>query len=353
MSSNNDHPLRKFFDALYEITPDRISQYYRNIPRRIKILLGSLIVATIVAILITVLARIAVDAYLWETRTPLEERLIAPFNIEGRSVPIVNVDALSGRPIPTVDGMAIEIERQAAVDAVIAEQLAEFEAGLPTAEPTIETTATPVPTVTPEQVEGEVTDEVALNEATPDEASNNEPELTAEPTTLAFIPDIDEAGIRFAIQPATDMGYFVVMPELTGYALTYMYDNVATHPATDCLISKYSVGDDEADRCGLTYDVNFIEVADYNDIDGSSIRLITAEMGSPQQARDTLGEIQRYARQIGSMGNFAVGSTRPVGYFFANADGWNLFSWSNGNWVYLFASNSRDVIDSIMPFMPF
>ena len=359
MSSNNDHPLRKFFDALYEITPDSIVEWYRNMPRRMKIMLGSLLVATIFAIAITVLARIAVDAYLWETRTPLEERLVAPYEIEGRSVPIVNVEALANRPIPKVDGAAIEIERQEAVNAAIQEQLTEFEAGLPTAEPTVPPTETPVPTptpeptATPEPVEGEATDEAVPDEPTPDESANNQEEPTAEPTALAFMPDIDEPGIRFAIQPATDPGYFVVMPELTGYVLTYIYDNLTTHPATDCLVSKYSVTGDETDRCRLTHDVNFIEAADYNDVDGNSIRVITAEMGSSRQARETLAEIQRYARRVGGMGNYAVGSTRPVGYFYANANGWNLFGWSNGNWVYMFASNSTETIDGIMPFMPF
>lgn len=300
----DDQFLRKAFDAAYEINSENILSVYTSIPKRTKWMIVSSIAALVLVVILFQLSRVAVDAVQWANRTTLSERLSAPYNLEQRSIPVLDTTPYQWRTIPTVDSAALEAQRRAAIEAA--------HAALPAVEPVTEG--------------------------------------AADTTAAAEAPTIDEAAIRASIQPEVDASYFVVMPQLFGFNRTYIYDNVTVHPVMGCLVRPEPTTELP---CGLTQQSTFVEAADYTDLNNQVIRVAAVQYATTNQAQNTLLQLFRFSRDQGSMGNYAITLTQPIGYFFASAHGWRTLTWSHENWVFSVSAQSIAQVEAVVQSLPY
>lgn len=316
----DDQVLRKFFDAVYEVTPDNVSSVYNRIPKRTKWMMVSMIAATVLVLILFQLSRVAVDAIQWANRTPLAVRLVAPYDVHLRAVPALDTALYPDREIRVVDSAALELERVAAVEAA--------RAALPVVEPVAEVVADT---------------EVA---AEPPTEGVVEPAVEA----VAEVPTIDEAAIRASIQPEVDASYFLVLPSLLDLNRTYIYDNRTVHPAVGCVVV---VEPAEELPCGLTHEPVFVEAADYTNANNQTVRVAAVRYEEAAHAQDAIWELFNYSRTQGSLSNYALTLTQPVGYFYASARGWRTFTWIHNDWVFSVSARSMAEVESVVQSLPF
>lgn len=358
--TTDDQFLRRMFDTLYDITPDKFVNFYRRIPKNIKRMILSMIVSAILIVIVFQLAQIGVEKVEWANRTPLNERVIAPYNVEGRTAPPLDISLFPDHEFIMIDGAALEAERAAAVEEVRAEAMLVAEEAYEAAMAELEA-QNPAAVAEPADVVEEAAAVEGADAANAEGAEGAEAVPVEEPVVLTiedFMPAIDEEGIRAAIQPEVDDAYFLLMPNFLDYTRTYVYDNVELHPVMNCMTgSAAATPDAETGEltlpCGLAAAPAFAEGADYVNADGAMVRIMAMKYESAEEAQEAMKDFQRYSQRLGGMGNYAITNIRPVSYFFAMTNKWRVYTWSSGEWIYSVSTDTLLRLESIVRGFPY
>lgn len=319
--------LRKFYDTLYKINLDNAVAVYKNTPRQVRWLALSAVGIVILTVVLIQLAAVGVEAVQWANRTPLEQRLAPPYGLEMKIVPALDTARYPEHGVPIIEMAAYEEARRA----IAAEMSAEI----------TETTTAPLQEEAPAPSNGLLGRFTAAVDTALEEA-----EAAAEPVEV----EVPEALILAEILPDFDESYFVAMPLLAGYTRSFIHDT-PVHPSLNCLIS---VDEESNTGCGMTYPTVFMEAADYiHEETGNSARVIMAQYENVEQAQTAVSELLLHGARAGILGNYAIRTSQPVGYYFSSANGWINFTWIHDQWVYMASVKSLADLDALIPAFPF
>lgn len=288
-TSSDDHFLRKFFDTVYGLTPANLQRVVSNTPKRVRWMIASTIAGLVLAFVILQLTNIGIKAYEEATRPTQAELLEAPYGLSTRIVPAIQVtDRMSSRETPIVDGISAATDADAAVAAAwqVAAQYGEH---------------------------------------------------------------INEDWVRANFEPIVDYSYFFILPEFPEYTRSYVRNDLAAHPTTDCFLGVARPTSD----CGLAVEPNFIEAADYfGTVDANGrqphARMLAMQFSDAQTAREVIRGLSYDADRKGGLGNYAMGNEQPVSYMSATGAGRQLFIWANQNWMFMISSQSINQIESMI-----
>ncbi|GAB4512333.1 MAG: hypothetical protein OHK0046_11680 [Anaerolineae bacterium] len=305
--------LRRFFDTLYQITPENIQKFLRSISRRTRWTIA-ISLATLVLIVVALqLTQVAVKAIEKANLPPLMNRLSAPYTLAARATPsvlLINSDL----PVPVVDTEAF------------------YEAYSPLLE-----TA---------QAQAQQMAEAAYAAALNSQSAESTETLSLE----MFMPTIDTIALKAQAMVEADPYYFNVLPTINGTLRSHIFDQLSTHPAMACLLV---VDMENMPDCGLSYTPVYTEAADYTFADDSVMRIAAWRYGDETDAFDAFAEWQRYNGQVGRLGNYAVVAEQPASYFYSAGNGWQMFSWQHGAWTFAITARSFAQVDEISAAFPY
>jgi hypothetical protein len=301
---DDDQFLRRMFDFLYSVNLDDVRRAVNRIDRRTRWAIIILIASVILIWAFLKLTQKGIEAIEVANQPSLEERVMPPYDLESRPVPLMDIEALK---------------------VVIADATATA-ALIPTATPTM----TPTPTLTPTpMLEGtaEVTAEVIIEI----------PTATITPTS---IPDnLTEEEAKYTILPLTVGNYHLQRK---------------TQPPSlleTCLLSTAS--EDIESDCNITTTAEYAGLNTYRDNKGHLVEVTIAQFATQEDAAQSLLDLFRYSRSIGRIGNYAMLSSRTVGYYYSSTRERFSFSWSNGAWVYSVSSSRFDSMEDMVKKFPY
>ena len=107
--------VRRAFDAIYDFSPEGVADFFKRIPRKVIWMAVSVIASLVLIIIAWQFAVAGVDAYQWSQRTPLRERMIAPYSLDQRQLPVIDLSTVMLAELPKVNSAALEADRAAAV----------------------------------------------------------------------------------------------------------------------------------------------------------------------------------------------------------------------------------------------
>lgn len=140
---------------------------------------------------------------------------------------------------------------------------------------------------------------------------------------------------------------------IEGY--TYMGENVVT-PLVQCLYNTLEPDipgeDDRATGCDVAAIAIRTDRALYVSEVGDSIVVASAQYLTPEDTRETLMEYYRYARSVGGIGDYVLGRTQPVAYFYARVRDLNYLTWSYGNWIFTVGASDTDTAEAFVKQFP-
>jgi len=285
----DEHFLRRFFDTLYEITPENFRNVVTNTPKRVRWLIASTIAGLVLAIVLLQFLNIGLEAIEVANRPTLAERLEAPYGLSTRIVPALTIsDEMSEREIPVVD----QISAAANADQAIA---------------------------------------------------------AAWRVAAEYGEHINEDWVRANFQPSMDFSYFFILPDFQGHTRSYVRNDLATHPTIDCLIGA----NPRTHSCNLNAETTFAEAADYfaaPDQNGNQAhaRMAVAQYSDAETSREVLRRLATHADEYGVLGNFAMGDNQGVSYLQARTARYHIFGWSNQNWLYVISAADMKQIETLI-----
>jgi hypothetical protein len=304
-TKQDDQFLRRTLDAIYDLDFGSVKHAWNQIPRRTKWLTFASVGVIILVYIALQAASAGIEAYQWSNRTPLQQRLTAPYDLAYKPMPVIDLNAMEVI-VPFVDSAALNQARTQALDA--ARNAA--------------------------QVSTDTTVESA--------------EVSAD--TAAQAPVIDEAAIIASVQPEVDQAYFTSIPTLDGYTRYYVYNNVATHPTMGCLIA---FDWNAVNACAMTNEPMSVQAADFIDASNQTIRMTVASYETADHAATSMTELFDHSNAVGQIGNYSLVSSEPVSYYYSASQGWWMFTWSKGNYVMSVSGASLAQLEDVIAKLPY
>jgi len=343
--SNDNQFMRRIFDALYDFSPEAVISSLAGMSKRTRWILISIISGFVLLFVLLQFASIGVEAYKWSQRTPLNDRLLAPYGLTTRSVPVINPAMLDLHEIQTIDVEKLEADRAAYLEETYASALVEAQAAFDAAVAAGEV-------ITPEMAaeleaqaiaDAEAAGENPTGDTAEGETGAEEPAAPVVATVEDFLPEFDEEALRLAIMPDIDVSYFMVLKDVEAFTRVHIFPNVNMHPVINCLSS---VEVEMAESCGLETLPTFIEGADYFDAEGNQVRLVATHYASAEEATDSIRTLRHYSRSVGTLGNYSVADLNDVKYFFGSSRGYRTLVWSSGEWVFSISTENQRVLQT-------
>ena len=155
---------------------------------------------------------------------------------------------------------------------------------------------------------------------------------------LRFTPAFDAE----SVQAAPGDGFYLLQAvgEVQPDAI---HTTITAHPALDCLADN---------ACDMAIEPLFVETGDY--LDGSLARALVAQFETSEAALEAMTTLQTASLDAGTFNYGDLSLSGPVQYFDAeSADGWALFVWSQGEWVYAVSAQQRDLMETVIAYFPY
>ncbi len=154
------------------------------------------------------------------------------------------------------------------------------------------------------------------------------------------------------IIPASNSAASSLIPNAIG---KYTNNNQAisqtapSSPTNQCLLAigypRDAIG---APNCVRNYGTTGTAYGRYVTKDFRTADFVVARFASTAQAEGTMYDLLHHAREYGRVGNFSIGATGSVSYFYSSVRGWFSFTWSHGPWIFSVSGPNLQYVEDLV-----
>lgn len=153
------------------------------------------------------------------------------------------------------------------------------------------------------------------------------------------------------LPPIVD-GSFIAMPDKFGD-----FERLSEVPAdasTSSLINQcvLDTGTGQDNACNVQQPRTQIAFERYRSGQGW-VDVSVAKISTPDDAREMVAGLYRYARRTGQTGNFAIYSVGPIDFFYSREPGWITFVYSHDQWIFSISSRTQVMLDAAVSQFPY
>jgi hypothetical protein len=125
--------------------------------------------------------------------------------------------------------------------------------------------------------------------------------------------------------------------------------NFPSSPTHQCLLAigypRDAIG---APNCVRNYGTTGTAYSRYATSNYKTADLVVARFASQIQAEGTMFDLLHHAREFGQVGNFSIGATGSVNYFYSSVRGWFSFTWSRGPWIFSVSGPNLQYVEDLI-----